>query len=67
MKYLVVYCDGRTNVCQGYHIKDSLEDAVKYAELVSSNGFVVKIYEDVPLEIYEPENKSYDPGRKKNR
>lgn len=54
-------------MCQGYHIKDSLEDAVKYAELVSSNGFVVKIYEDVPLEIYEPENRSYDSGRKKDR
>jgi hypothetical protein len=54
-------------VCQGYHIKDSLEDAVKFAELVSSNGFVVKIYEDVPLEIYEPENKPYDYGRDKDR
>lgn len=67
MKYLVVYCDGRTKVCQGYHIKDSLEDAVKFAELVSSNGFVVKIYEDVPLEIYEPENKPYDSRRDKDR
>jgi hypothetical protein len=54
-------------VCQGYHIKDSLEEAVKFAELVSSNGYVVKIYEDVPLEIYEPENRPYDSGRKKDR
>jgi hypothetical protein len=67
LKYLVVYCDGRTNVCQGYHIKDSLEEAVKFAEKVSSNGFVVKIYEDVPLEIYEPEHEPYDYKRKKNR
>ncbi len=67
MKYLVVYCDGRSDVCQGYHIKDSLEEAVKFAELVSSNGYVVKIYEDVPLEIYEPENRPYDSKRKKNR
>ena len=67
MKYLVVYCDGRSDICQGYHIKDSLEEAVKFAELVSSNGYVVKIYEDVPLEIYEPENRPYDSRRKKNR
>ncbi len=67
MKYLVVYCDGRSDVCQGYHIKDSLEEAVKFAELVSSNGYVVKIYEDVPLEIYEPENRPYDSRRKKDR
>lgn len=67
MKYLVVYCDGRSDICQGYHIKDSLEEAVKFAELVSSNGYVVKIYEDVPLEIYEPENRPYDSRRKKDR
>lgn len=67
MKYLVVYCDGRTNVCQGYHTKDSLEEAVEFAENVSSNGFVVKIYEDIPLEIYEPQREPYDYKREKNR
>lgn len=67
MKYLVVYCDGRSNVCQGYHIKDSLEEAVKFAELVSGNGFIVKIYEDIPLEIYEPEREPYDHEREKDR
>jgi len=41
----------------GYHIKDSLKDAIKFAEKVSNNGFVVKIYEDIPIEIYEPKDK----------
>jgi hypothetical protein len=58
LKYLVVYCDGGSNKCTGYHIKESLEAAIKFAEKVSDNGFVVKIYEDIPIEIYEPQNEN---------
>ena len=54
MGYLVVYCDGRSNRCTGYHIKRTLTEAREFAKKVSSNGYVVKIYEDIPIEIYEP-------------
>jgi hypothetical protein len=56
LKYIVIYCDG-SGKCAGYHTKETYDEATKFAKLVSNNGWVVKIYEDIPLEIYEPERK----------
>ena len=64
MGYLVVYCDGRSNKCTGYHIKRTLTEAREFAEKVSSNGFVVKIYEDIPIDIYEPRRRDGFKGGK---
>ena len=63
MEYVVIYCDN-VGKCTGYYIKKNYTEAKKFAELVSSNGWTVKIYEDIPIDIYEPKRIDNEPGIK---
>jgi len=54
----IVYCyDWYNDREMGFHFKKTLEEAIEFAEKVSSNGYHCYIYKNDPVEIYKPKRR----------
>lgn len=56
-EFIVYSWDWYNDRQMGFHFKKTLEEAIEFAEKVSSNGFRCYIYRNKPIKVYKPKRR----------